>query len=444
MYLNKKRYCGAPKAEITKRCTASLIDSMNHAAASLPHFDFELMIFDDHSDEETVHTLQGLLLRARFKTRFSALESRGIMPSILACYEYGKEHGKDLVYFAQDDYIFCASAITEMIEFDEAASAKLRAPVSIYPFNDPFRYTDVNNHEFLRMVQSGSRHWRTNNHTASCFMTHHSIIEKNWDLFYKMGTSEVSTSMERDSINCLWQKRSYFLFTPIPSLALHLQYDTEKDPFINWRAWWDRFEPTHTPTPFILPTEKKIVVNVGCGKSPLPVSSLRHDKWAEIRVDSDPEASPDILADMADVHQLPAHCADIIWASHVLEHVAWHELPKVVHEFLRLLKDDGIAIISVPDLQVAAEMITDDRLLDVAYQSPSGPITPLDMIYGYREFIRAGMSGMQHKTGFTASTLERVLTDLGFPYVVCMQRNSEIMAFASRSPLDPSVLRTLV
>ncbi len=89
-------------------------------------------------------------------------------------------------------------------------------------------------------------------------------------------------------------------------------------------------------------------------------------------------------------------------------------------------------------------MITDDRLLDVTYQSPSGPITPLDMIYGYREFIRTGMSGMQHKTGFTASTLERVLTDLGFPYVVCTQRNSEIMAFASRSPLDPDILETFV
>ncbi len=285
---------------------------MNRASDALPQYEFELAIFDDHSDAQTVHDLQEMLLGARSKTNFFALESHGIMPSILACYEYGKEHGRDLVYFAQDDYLFCETAITEMIQFDEAASAKLRAPISIYPFNDPFRYTDINNHEFLRMVQGEFRHWRTNNHTASCFMTHHSIIEKNWDLFYKMGTSEVSASMERDSINCLWQERGYFLFTPIPSLALHLQYDTEKDPFIDWRAWWDRFEPTRTPTPFILPTEKKIVVNVGCGKSPLPVSSLRHDEWAEVRVDSDPEASPDILADMADVPQLPAHCADII------------------------------------------------------------------------------------------------------------------------------------
>lgn len=409
---------------------------MNNAYAVLPGFSFELQVFDDHSDAESIQQIRETLRQAPFPTRFTALESHGIMPSILACYEHGHDHGKDLVYFAQDDYLFCESAIEEMIAFDHHASTLLGSPISIYPFNDPFRYLSINNHELVRIVQGERRHWRTTYHTASCFMTHIDIIKKNWNLFYNMGTSTaVHGNMERDTINQLWQKRGYHLFAPIPSIALHLQYDTEKDPYIDWRAWWNRFDATGTQETHRLPPEKNVLVNVGCGKTPLKLKLLRDPAWMEVRVDSDPEAAPHIVAQMHDMPMLPGQSASVLWVSHVLEHVFWHEIPAVIREFHRILKDDGIAIISVPDLQAAGAMIAEDRLLDVAYESPSGPIAPFDMIYSYRAFTRLGMPGMQHKSGFTKSTLELVLKDLGFTHVVCTRNNFEVRAFASRSSL---------
>jgi len=27
-------------------------------------------------------------------------------------------------------------------------------------------------------------------------------------------------------------------FNPIPSLALHMQFDAQWDPFIEWKQWW--------------------------------------------------------------------------------------------------------------------------------------------------------------------------------------------------------------
>ncbi len=434
------RYCGADKAEIMRRCVASLIASMNYAQNKLPWCEFKLVVLDDHSDLEAITALKQSLGIAVFETVFIPLESHGIMPSILACYELGLKEGKDMVYFAQDDYLFQEKSIEEMIQFYWHASSKLPKPISLYPFDDPYRYQDQNNFELIRIVHGRDRHWRTLYNCASCFMTHHSVIRENWDLFYKMGTSEVSPTMERDSINQLWQSRGYTLFCPVPSLALHMQYASEKDPFIDWRSWWNHFASEKTPKQYPFDKRKKLIVNMGSGKAPLDIPLIRRGEWEEIRVDTDPESVPDLLRPMHRVPELPPHSADAIWASHVLEHVSWHEIPSVMQEFKRILKEDGLLILSVPDLEEVAELILKKGLVDIAYDSPAGHIAPLDMLYGHRASIEAGISGMQHKTGFTAGVLKNTLSEFGFPYVICKRNNLEIRAFASNKPIDASNL----
>ena len=45
---------------------------------------------------------------------------------------------------------------------------------------------------------------------------------------------------------------------------------------------------------------------------------------------------------------------------------------------------------------------------DVLYQSPAGPITVLDVIYGYAaEIESSGQDFFAHKTGFTEKSLAR-------------------------------------
>ena len=110
---------------------------------------------------------------------------------------------------------------------------------AIYPFDDPYRYYP-NNITPVEIIHGASRHWRRNYQTASCFMTHHAVITENWDLFDAMGRHPIDPKMEDNTINRLFQERGYMLLTPIPSLALHFQFDTEKDPYIDWRSWWDK------------------------------------------------------------------------------------------------------------------------------------------------------------------------------------------------------------
>jgi hypothetical protein len=237
------RYCGAPKIEVSSRCVFSLIDSLNYAAKHNPNTKIQLQIFDDHSDEEFLIVLNKLISIAKFPVNLESLETYGIMPSILRCYEHGKEYGKDWVYFMQDDYLLQQNSIDLMLYAIEEFSKNLGKPASIHAFNDPWEYYMPENVAVpCHIVISKDRYWRTNIHVPFSLMTHISIIKNNWDLFYKMGTSEVSGVMEFESISRLYYQRGYTAFTPIPSLALHMQAETEKDPFIDWKSWWNEYD----------------------------------------------------------------------------------------------------------------------------------------------------------------------------------------------------------
>jgi len=219
-----ERYCGAPKIEVSSRCIFSLIDSLNYAQQQYSEYEIELQIFDDHSNQEFLDILEKLITLAKFKVNLTHLDTYGIMPSILRCYEHGKDYGKEWVYYVQDDFLHQQNSVELMIHAINQFSCNLGAPASIFPFNKPAEYHQAENTAVpCHLVVSKDRYWRTNIHPAVILMTHISIIRNNWDLFYKMGTSEVSETMEMDSICKIYYERRHFCFTPIPSLALHMQ-----------------------------------------------------------------------------------------------------------------------------------------------------------------------------------------------------------------------------
>lgn len=239
---NYVRFASDDKAEIMRRCTLSLVESLNYAVTNLPEFTIELVVLDDHSDESAINDLKDNLSKANFNTKLIHLETHGIMPSILQCYEYGRDYGKDVVYFAQDDYMYCETAITDMVHTMYDTSYKLQKQTCIYPFDDPYRYIPENTVVQSHIIRCRGRHWRTQNAVASCFMMFHQTLKENWDLFDAMGKHPLEGKMEDNTINKLWYQRGYYLFVPIPSLALHMQYDTEMDDQIDWQSWWKKYD----------------------------------------------------------------------------------------------------------------------------------------------------------------------------------------------------------
>jgi SAM-dependent methyltransferase len=160
----------------------------------------------------------------------------------------------------------------------------------------------------------------------------------------------------------------------------------------------------------------KTVLNVGCGY-PLRQKLHRHfhgPEWREIRLDLDPAVQPDIVCSITDISPVVADSVDAVWSSHNLEHLQRHEVPVALAEFLRVLKPGGLLLLTLPDLQQVARFVVEDRLEDSAYMSQSGPITPLDMIFGHTASLARGNQFMAHRTGFTARSLYKLLTEAGF------------------------------
>ena len=141
------------------------------------------------------------------------------------------------------------------------------------------------------------------------------------------------------------------------------------------------------------------VLHAGCRWEPLPdwFPASTH----EIRLDANAGCEPDIVASVTDLGDIGEF--DIVYCSHVLEHVYPHEVHKVISEFHRVLKPGGKAIIIVPDLEDAK------ATEDVLYVSPAGPITGLDLMYGMREMIEDNPF-MAHHCGFVSDTLKQAMS----------------------------------
>jgi predicted SAM-dependent methyltransferase len=167
----------------------------------------------------------------------------------------------------------------------------------------------------------------------------------------------------------------------------------------------------------------KTVLNVGCGY-PLRQKLHRHfhgPEWREIRLDLDPAVQPDIVCSITDISPVAADWVDAVWSSHNLEHLQRHEVPLALAEFLRVLKPHGLLLVTLPDLQQVARLVAEDRLEESAYVSQSGPITPLDMIFGHTASLARGNQFMAHRTGFTARSLHKLLIEAGFVEVTLRQ-----------------------
>ena len=159
----------------------------------------------------------------------------------------------------------------------------------------------------------------------------------------------------------------------------------------------------------------KTLLHVGCAS--LNISDLKgfnNDEWAEIRFDIDESRNPDIIGTIVDLSLVETGSVDAVYSAYNLDHIYPHEVPITLKEFFRVLKNDGIAIIKCPDIQSVCEAIGKDKLLDTFYQSPVGPITPIDILFGNRKAIAKGNEFMAKKGGFTYSVLDGALHQAGF------------------------------
>jgi SAM-dependent methyltransferase len=186
---------------------------------------------------------------------------------------------------------------------------------------------------------------------------------------------------------------------------------------------------------------RKRVLNAGSGASNARAlhQVFAPEAWEEIRIDIDPESEPHIVASITDLRtSCAARSFDAIWASHILEHLYAHEVASAFAEFKRTLKPDGFALVTLPDLETVASLILEHGPDRVAYTSPAGPITALDMLFGHSGSIARGHTYMAHKTGFTCASLGQHFVDAGFPIAIVKRQGFDLWALGLMHEADQS------
>ena len=247
---NKRRLFEQPKIEYSLKALNSLIKSVNFSKTKYPNIKFKTIIVDDKSKEENLNKLKKLidgsgldisitpLNHEKYKDKIKQQKNDQTfsnLASLLQSFELGKEHGEDLVFFIEDDYLHFEPMMEEVIASYERIASQVNKDIFMCPADYPYLYM---NNEKTNILIGNKRHWRTINQTLCTFLTTKSLLDKYWDNFY-------NTCLDRNDpfekhLNEIYTKE--FCISPLKSLSLHLTNVNSSyglSPFINYKKLWD-------------------------------------------------------------------------------------------------------------------------------------------------------------------------------------------------------------
>ncbi|NES05176.1 MAG: methyltransferase domain-containing protein [Okeania sp. SIO2F4] len=140
--------------------------------------------------------------------------------------------------------------------------------------------------------------------------------------------------------------------------------------------------------------EGVINLNLGCG-------NINHTKFINIDLLNAPHIH--YIREIGNLRCFHDQSVDLIYASHCLEHFPHSKVPKILNEWFRVLKDDGILRISVPDF---------DLLLKI-YEANDNNINTIKLMLMGEQNYQYNF----HFTVFNRKSLESLLHNSGFKIV---------------------------
>ncbi|MDP3988895.1 MAG: glycosyltransferase family 4 protein [bacterium] len=222
------------KPELVLRSIRSLVRSLEELSQA-QLVDITLSVFDDHSDTDSVQKMHELIALCSFKTRFVPLEEKGAALSQRVVFEAGKNSSANLLYFIEDDYLHEPSALLEMIQaYTDFSKHMDRKDIGIYPVDYIHRYTR-DAIAPTRVVLGSARHWRLVERTTGSFLIPRAVLLAKWHYFLFYAENGLN---EEISLNDVWRNHIP-MWSPIPTLAYHMNDEDEMPPFSHWKRLWD-------------------------------------------------------------------------------------------------------------------------------------------------------------------------------------------------------------
>ena len=242
---DKPRYIDVSKKHLIVGCLSSLINSAN-----LLNTEISFIILNDHCTQDSILKIHDIFRYSKHSYQIIDLETRGFNYSGLKQFEYCKNSTADLVYSVEDDYLHCTEALQEMLLSYQYLKShyNLQKELCLFPFDNPEDYVP---HQIYpgRTFRTPTRHWREGIWTTFTMMTSPKVFRDYWSIFKKLALEYKPYAIGQDpnilvdegnTIGEIW-KNDAIRINPIPSLALHIQFEEQRDPHINHMKWWNKY-----------------------------------------------------------------------------------------------------------------------------------------------------------------------------------------------------------
>lgn len=244
------RFCTTDRTELSKKSVTSFLNSVKHIAEVEQNTKNYIKIFEDNCTEDLKRYLEKckkIYKNNNIEIEIQSLNGVGISDSIRYCYEWLENNGSNLVYQIQDDYLFTERAIYLSVDMFYQLYQNYNTHPIICPYIDPEFMRTYKGRSIPRVIELGKHGYWCQVYDTSCsFLTSHDQFIKHKDLyniFYDLIKQKLVRDniidLENKSLNYIFTQRGVLGVTPITGLTFHMQTESEKDPYIDWKPIWD-------------------------------------------------------------------------------------------------------------------------------------------------------------------------------------------------------------
>ena len=239
------RYCTNDRTLLSKKSIASLLRSIEYCVRKNENTFHVINLIEDDASQDLLNFLYILVKRFSSKNitiSINKASSPGIMNSIKHCYDWLLLNGKQFVFQVQDDYLFNETVIYEMADIWFQLFGETQSDILIQPYNEYYHWITLYRYKSVpRAIIPGKNRYWVQIYDISCsFMTSVNQLKAQFDLCEKFcSMNPLFDRLEAESLNHIMTRRGILCLAPIQSLSLHMQSELEKDPYTDWKSWWD-------------------------------------------------------------------------------------------------------------------------------------------------------------------------------------------------------------
>lgn len=237
------RYIGNDRTMISKKSLVSFLKSVRYAADCAPHSHHVVRLIYDRCTPDLVdycHALPARFAASNIEIHITDLHPRmGIIDSIRECYQWMTDHGQDLVFQIQDDYLWSETAVAESIDIWYQNHENTGSHSLVQPYNNCWYWYRAQYVQHpLTVILGGRRYWIQCYDTSCTFLTSHQQFVRHWDLYEKFFhlIETDDSELEAKSLNHIMTQRGVLGVTPVNTLTFHLA--NRPDPYGDAHELW--------------------------------------------------------------------------------------------------------------------------------------------------------------------------------------------------------------